>query len=51
MRFAIYDTGIGIIAEDMPRLFLPFVQLDSKLSRMYAGTGLDLVLVKKMMEM
>jgi CheY-like chemotaxis protein len=51
MHFAVSDTGIGICAEDMPRLFQPFVQLDSKLSRIYAGTGLGLVLVKKMVEM
>jgi PAS domain S-box-containing protein len=50
-RFTVWDTGIGIAAEDMPRLFQPFVQLDSKLSRQYAGTGLGLALVKRMVEM
>ena len=51
MRFAITDTGIGISSEDLSKLFQPFVQLDSKLSRQYEGTGLGLVLVKKMVEM
>ena len=51
MRFSVTDTGIGISAEDLAKLFKPFVQLDSKLSRQYEGTGLGLVLVKKMVEM
>jgi GAF domain-containing protein/ActR/RegA family two-component response regulator len=48
---SVWDTGIGISQEDMPRLFQPFVQLDSSLSRHYAGTGLGLVLVKRMVTM
>jgi PAS domain S-box-containing protein len=51
MRFSITDTGIGILAEDLPKLFKPFVQLDSSLSRAYEGSGLGLALVKKMVEM
>ncbi len=51
MRFSVMDSGIGISAENLSRLFQPFVQLDSKLSRQYEGTGLGLVLVKKMVEM
>lgn len=46
----VWDTGIGIAEEDMSRLFQPFVQLDSSLSRHYAGTGLGLLLVKRMAE-
>lgn len=46
----VWDTGIGIAEEDMSRLFQPFVQLDSSLSRHYAGTGLGLLLVKRMVE-
>jgi PAS domain S-box-containing protein len=41
------DTGIGISPEDQERIFEPFVQLDSRLSRQYAGTGLGLALVKR----
>jgi PAS domain S-box-containing protein len=51
VRIAIRDSGIGIAAEDMPRLFQPFVQLDSRLARQYNGTGLGLVLVYRMVEM
>jgi len=35
----------------MARLFEPFVQLDSSLSRQYAGTGLGLALVRRLAEM
>lgn len=51
IHFTVWDTGIGIPPEDMARLFQPFVQLDSKLSRQYAGTGLGLSLVSRMTEM
>jgi PAS domain S-box-containing protein len=51
VSITVWDTGIGIRAEDLPRLFQPFVQLDSSLSRQYAGTGLGLSLVKRMAEM
>jgi CheY-like chemotaxis protein len=51
MQFSVVDTGIGIDAEDLKKLFKPFVQVDSSLSRQYEGTGLGLVLSKKMVEM
>ncbi|MBN1889147.1 MAG: GAF domain-containing protein [Thermoflexales bacterium] len=50
-HFSVWDTGIGIAREDMQRLFKPFVQLDSSLSRQYPGTGLGLSLVYRMTEM
>jgi PAS domain S-box-containing protein len=50
-RFVVWDTGIGIAAEDVERLFQPFVQLDSKLARQYSGTGLGLALVNRMVKM
>jgi PAS domain S-box-containing protein len=49
LRFTVWDTGIGIAADEITRLFKPFVQLDSKLSRKYNGTGLGLVLVERIM--
>lgn len=49
--FTVWDTGIGIAEKDMTRLFRPFVQLDSSLTRRYTGTGLGLVLVYRMAEM
>ena len=51
VRFAVHDTGIGIAAQDLDRLFQPFSQLDTKLSRMYEGTGLGLVLVRRLAEL
>jgi CheY-like chemotaxis protein len=51
VRIAIWDEGIGIRAEDLPRLFQPFVQLDNSLSRQYAGTGLGLSLVESLAEL
>ena len=51
VRFTVWDTGIGIRAEEMQRLFQPFVQLDSRLSRQYEGTGLGLALVKRLTEL
>jgi PAS domain S-box-containing protein len=49
--FAVTDTGIGIAAADLDKLFNSFVQIDSSLNRQYAGTGLGLALVKQITEM
>jgi signal transduction histidine kinase/ActR/RegA family two-component response regulator len=51
VEIVVWDTGIGIAAEDLPRLFQPFVQLDAALSRHHAGTGLGLALVRQMTEL
>ena len=51
LQFSITDTGIGIVPEDVPKLFKPFTQLDGGLSRQHEGSGLGLALVKKMVEM
>ncbi|MCP2730191.1 PAS domain S-box protein [Limnofasciculus baicalensis] len=51
LQFSVTDTGIGIAAENIARLFKPFVQLDSSLSRRYAGTGLGLALVRRIVEL
>lgn len=45
IHFTVWDTGIGIASGDTQKLFRPFVQLDTKLSRQYEGTGLGLALV------
>ncbi len=51
VQFVVWDTGIGIAPEDVPRLFQHFVQLDSRLAREYEGAGLGLALVKRMVEL
>lgn len=51
VRFSVSDTGIGIAHQDLGQLFKPFVQLDSGLSRQYAGTGLGLSLVRRLTEL
>jgi CheY-like chemotaxis protein len=51
VTITISDNGIGIKQEDIGRLFKPFVQLDSSLSREYAGTGLGLALVAQMVRL
>jgi PAS domain S-box-containing protein len=45
------DTGIGITADNLQKLFQPFIQIDSQLNRQYDGTGLGLALVKKIVEL
>jgi CheY-like chemotaxis protein len=49
--FTVWDTGIGIRAEDLPRLFVPFTQLDSGLTRSQTGTGLGLALVDRLVRL
>ncbi|MBF0337497.1 MAG: response regulator [Nitrospirae bacterium] len=51
LSFSVKDTGIGILPEMMPHLFLPFLQADSSTTRKYGGTGLGLSICKKLVEM
>lgn len=51
VRFEVWDRGIGINAEDLARLFRPFVQLDGRLARRYDGTGVGLALVKQWVDL
>ncbi|NER78432.1 MAG: response regulator, partial [Leptolyngbya sp. SIO1D8] len=51
LRIAVMDTGIGIAAENIGKLFQPFTQIDSALNRQYEGTGLGLALVKRIIDL
>ncbi|MBC7879099.1 MAG: PAS domain S-box protein [Anaerolineales bacterium] len=48
--FSVTDTGIGIASNDLKKLFQPFVQLDSSISRKYEGSGLGLMLARRLAE-
>jgi signal transduction histidine kinase len=50
LEVQVRDTGIGIKAEDINRLFAEFEQLDSGSARRFEGTGLGLALTKKIIE-
>jgi CheY-like chemotaxis protein len=45
------DTGIGIVADMLPRIFLSFVQADRSLDRSQGGLGIGLTLAKALVEM
>jgi PAS domain S-box-containing protein len=51
VHISVKDSGIGISPEDQDKLFNPFFQADSSITREYGGTGLGLAIVKKFVEM
>lgn len=51
LEISVSDTGVGIAQADLYRLFQPFMQLDSSRSRLYEGTGLGLVMVRRLVEL
>jgi predicted ATPase/signal transduction histidine kinase/CheY-like chemotaxis protein len=51
LEIAVSDTGIGIAAEHLDRLFQPFVQVDSAFNRQAQGTGLGLNLVREIVSL
>jgi len=51
LRLSVWDTGIGILPDEFDQIFQPFVQVDSKLSRQFSGTGLGLSLSRQIINM
>lgn len=51
LQFSVQDSGIGITNKQLEKLFQPFTQADSSITREYGGTGLGLIISRKIVQM
>lgn len=51
LHFSIRDTGIGMTQDQMNQLFVPFTQADESMARRYGGSGLGLVIARRLVQL